>query len=286
MSETNKNLDNISIQKYTKYFKDKEIGIFLEEFYAKQSDKLINELNNFYENGDLKGCNDLIKKINDSRIFRILSKENKIKLLDIIIKKLLPNFIDSPSDIFSFLGKIRFLIPKDYKMDWKFFYTYYYLLYQQYKSDISNYIPFFKTLHKFFPEDSMTQDEYNKIKKTFMEDLLNSNKSYAIHIFTYFLPKKYINEDIELQYKLFQLFKNCKNYFVGSCCMFSKILKKNGKIIFSKNEQENDEYIKTFIKYYFTNLNLYLIDDSSVKNQNYTSPIFVNNDKNKKKTEI
>ena len=168
-------------------------------------------------------------------------------------------------------------------MDWKFFYTYYYLLYQQYKSDISNYIPFFKTLHKFFPDDSMTPDEYNKLKKTFMEDLLNSNKSYAIHTFIYFLPKKYINEDRELQYKLFQLFKNCKNNFVGSCCMLSKILKNNGKLIFSKNEQENTDYLKTFIKYYFTNLNLYLIDDSSVKNQNYTSPIFVNNDKNKKK---
>ena len=150
MSESNKKLENISFQKYTQYFQDKDIGNFLEEFYAKQSDKIINDLNNFYENGDLKACNDLIKKINDSRIFRILSKENKIKLLDIIIKKLLPNFIDSPSDIFSFLGKIRFLIPKDYKMDWKFFYTYYYLLYQQYKSDISNYIPFFKNVNTFW----------------------------------------------------------------------------------------------------------------------------------------
>ena len=69
MSESNKKLENISFQKYTQYFQDKDIGNFLEEFYAKQSDKIINDLNNFYENGDLKACNDLIKKINDSRIF-------------------------------------------------------------------------------------------------------------------------------------------------------------------------------------------------------------------------
>ena len=283
MTESNTILDNISFNKYTQYFKDKEIGTFLESFFDNQADKIISDLNNFYENGDLKSCNALIKKINENRIFRIFSKEKKIVLLDIIIKKILPNFIDSPSDILSFLGKIRFLIPQNYKMDWKFFYNFYYLLYQKFRSDISNYIPFFKSLHKFFPEDSMTIKEYNQIKKTFMEDLLNSNKSYAIHIFIYFLPKKYINEDEELQLKLFQLFKNCKNYYIGSCCMFSKILKKNGKLCFSKDEKQNYEYIKIFIQYYFTNLNLFLIDDSSIKNQNYSSPIFVNNDKSKKK---
>jgi len=283
MKESNKILDNISFKKYTQYFKDKEIGTFLENFLEKQSDKIIKDLNDLYENGDLKACNELIKKMNESRAFKIFSKEKKIILLDIIIKKLLPNFIDSPSDILSFLGKIRFLIPQDYTIDWKFFYTLYYLLNKRVKAEISKFIPFFKSLHKFIPEDSMSQEEYNIIKRTFLEDLLYSNKSYAICTFTYFFPKKYINEDEQLQFKLFQLFKNCKNYFVGSCCMFSKILKKNGKLFFSKDEKENDEYIKIFIKYFFTNLNLYLIDDSSIKNQNYSSPLFVNNDNNKKK---
>ena len=283
MTETNKSLDNISFNKYTQYFKDKEIGLFLEEFLDKQSDKIIKDLNDLYENGDIKGCNDLIKKINENRAFKIFSKEKKIVLLDIIIKKLLPNFIDSPSEILTFLGKIRFLIPQNYTMDWKFFYNLYYLLNKRFKSDISKYIPFFKSLHKFIPEDAISQEEYNMIRRTFMEDLLKSNKSFAISTFMYFLPKKYINDDEKLHFKLFELFKNCKNYFVGSCCMFSKILKKNGKLYFSKNEKENDEYIKTFIKYYFTNLNLYIIDDSSIKNQNYSSPIFANNDNNKKK---
>ena len=107
MKESNKILDNISFKKYTQYFKDKEIGTFLENFLEKQSDKIIKDLNDLYENGDLKACNELIKKMNESRAFKIFSKEKKIILLDIIIKKLLPNFIDSPSDILSFLGKIR-----------------------------------------------------------------------------------------------------------------------------------------------------------------------------------
>ena len=283
MTEINTMLGNVSFNKYTQYFKDKEISSFLEEFFDKQTDKIINDLKNLYENGDLKGCNDLIKKINENRIFRIFSKEKKIILLDIIIKNLLPYFIESPSDILSFLGKVRFLIPQNYKMDWKFFYNLYYLLQKKNKVDFSNYIPFLKSLHKFISEDSMSQEEYDKIKRTFMEDLLKSNKSYAIGVYTYFFPKKYISVDENLQYKLFQLFINTKNYFVGSCCMFSKILKKNGKLYFSKNEKENDEYIKTFIKYYFTNLNLYLINDSSIKNDNYSSPTFANNDRNKKK---
>ena len=65
--------------------------------------------------------------------------------------------------------------------------------------------------------------------------------------------------------------------------MFSKILKRNGKLCFSQNPEKNDELIKIFLKYFFTNLNLYIIDDSSVKKQNYSSPMFRNNEKDKKK---
>ena len=283
MTEKENKNSNITYYKYTQYFKDKEIGDFLNEFLDNQADKILKDLNEFYENGDLKRCNELIKKINDNRLFKIFSKDKKIKLLDIIIKKILPNLFNSPSDILSFLEKIRFLIPENYVIDWKFFYTLYYLLYKKPNFSLSNYILLFKFLHKFIPLDSMSQEDFLKIKNTFSEDLLKTNKSYAISIFTYFFPKKYIIEDDKLQYQLFQLFKNCKNYFVGSCCMFSKLLKKNGKLCFSKDEKKNDEYIKIFIQYYFTNLNLYIIDDSSIKNQNYNSPIFVNNDRSKKK---
>ena len=286
MAEKVHSKNSTSFNKYTQYFKEKEIGLFLDKYFDKQADKILKDLNTLYESGDLRGCNELIKKINDNRIFRIFSKEKKVLLLDMILKKVLPNHFDAPSDILSFLSKIRFSIPENYSMDWKFFYTLYYLLCQRHKSDISNYIAFFKTLHKFIPEDSITQEDYSKIKKTFSEDLLKKNKSYAISIFMYFFPKKYISQDEQLQYQLYQLFTNCKNNFVGSCCMLSKILKKDGKFYFSKDETKNDEYIKTFIKYYFTNLNLYIIDDSSIKNDNYSSPTFVNNDKSKKKNKF
>ena len=99
----------------------------------------------------------------------------------------------------------------------------------------------------------------------------------------YFLPKKYIEEDSDIQYKLFLLLKNCKKYFSGSCCMFAKILKKNGKLFFSEDKEKNDELIKIFLNYFFTNLNLYIIDDFSIKVPLYSSPVFFKSEKKKQK---
>ena len=287
MSEIiSKNNNDNNYNKYTNYFKQKEIGTFLDSFLSEQADKIFEDLNNSYEKGDLRNCNEIIKKLNENRLFKIFSSEKKIALLDLIIKKILPNLIGSSSNILNFLTKIRFLIPKNYTINWKFFYSLYYLLYNKYRHEIANYIPLFKSLHKYIPLSSFTNDDYLTIKKSFLEDLYKSNKSYAISTFMYFLPKKYIEDDYDLHYKLFLLFKNCKNYFVGNCCMFSKILKKNGKLNFDKNKEKNEDLIKIFIKYFFTNLNLYIIDDSSVKNSNYSSPMYHNNDKNKKKNKF
>ena len=272
--------------KYYTYFKQKEIGTFIESFLSQQVNKILEDLNNSYENGDIRNCNEIIRKINENRLFKIFSPEKRIILLDLIIKKILPNLICSSNNILNFLTKIRFLIPKNYIINWKFFYSFYYILYNKYRQEIADFIPLFKSLHKFIPLNSFSNEDYNIVKKTFIEDLYNSNKSYAISIFMYFLPKKYIEEDCDLQYKLFLLFKNCKNYFVGSCCMFAKILKKNGKLFFDKTPEKNKELIKIFIKYFFTNLNLYIIDDSSIKNSSYSSPMFHNSDKNKKKNKF
>ena len=64
--------------KYSDYFKQKEIGDYLDAFLLKQSDKIIEELNNSYEKGDIKNCNEIIKKINENRFFKIFSQEKKI----------------------------------------------------------------------------------------------------------------------------------------------------------------------------------------------------------------
>ena len=278
--------EEIKYKKYTDYFNQKEIGFFLDTFLSKQVDIILDDLNKSYENGDLKKCNEIIQKIDENRMFKIFSAEKKVILLDLIIKKILPYLICNSSNILNFLTKIRFLIPKNYVIDFKFFYSLYYILYKKYKHEINNYIPLFKSLYKYIPLNSISKDDYNLIKKNFMEELNNQNKSYAISIFMYFLPKKYVEEDYEIQYKLFLLLKNCKNYFVGCCCMFSKILKKDGKIFFSQDEQKNKEFIEIFIKYFFTNLNLYIIDDPSIKNSNYSSPVFHSNDKNKRKNKF
>ena len=122
-------------------------------------------------------------------------------------------------------------------------------------------VPFANTIclsGKFVPEESFTQEDYTKIKKTFSEDLLKKNKSYAISTFIYFFPKKYICQDDELQFQLYQLFTNSKNNFVGSCCMFSKILKKDGKLYFLMYFGSSKSYFtigKIFLKKYFFTFN-------------------------------
>ena len=121
--------DIIKYHKFADYFKQKELGDYLDSFLLNQSDKIIEDLNNSYEKGDIKNCNEIIKKINENRFFKIFPLEKKIILLDIITKKLLPNLICSFSDVLNFLVKIRFLIPKNYIINWKFFYSFYYILY-------------------------------------------------------------------------------------------------------------------------------------------------------------
>ena len=269
--------------KYTNSFKEKEIGTYLDSFLSQQVDKIISDLNNSYEKGDIKNCLLIIKTIHENNIFKIFSSEKRIILLDLVIKNILPNIICNPEIILNFLIKISFLIPKNYVIDWKFFYTFYYMLYTKNPSSINNYVPLFKSLYKFIPLNIVTKDDYIYLKKIFLENLYQPNKSYAINIFMYFLPKKYIEEDCDIQYKLFLLLKNCKKYFYGSCCMFAKILKKNGKLFFSEDKEKNDELIKIFLKYFFNNLNLYIIDDFSIKTPNYSSPVFFKSEKNKQK---
>ena len=164
-----------SYNKYSTYFKQKEIGTFIDSFLSQKTDKIIEDLNNSYENGDLKNCNEIIKKIDDNRLFKIFSSEKKIVLLDLITKKILPNLICSYNNILNFLTKIRFLIPKNYIINWKFFYSFYYILYNKYRHEVLDFIPLFKSLHKFIPLNSFTIDDYNIIKKTFIEDLYNLN---------------------------------------------------------------------------------------------------------------
>ena len=114
MSIEEVNHKDSTYKKYSNYFKQKEIGNYIDSFLEQNVDKIIQDLNESYEKGDLKNCNEIIQKINDNRMFQIFSTEKKIILLDIVIKKLLPNLLCSSTNILNFLTKIRFLIPKNY----------------------------------------------------------------------------------------------------------------------------------------------------------------------------
>ena len=289
MIDKGKNKDEKDFVSIKDYYKDKEISKFLNNIVDINIKKILSQLNNYIECGDWKSCMILNNKLIAFRIFKYASEEYKKQLLDILIKKMLPNFyLYLEADIDEIFELIYYTLKyiTDYKIDWKFFYA---LLYatNSYKLMTDYKFKLFINLHHYYSEDSITLEDYKILARTFFDDLSNLRYSNAFCNFIYFFPKKYIIEDDELQLRLLYFMQNRKINFMDSCCMFHKILRKNGKLFFSKEEKKNNEYIETFIKYYFTLLNLFISGDAKVVKANYESPIpfFNKNDKKRNKFE-
>ena len=271
------------------FFKDKEIQKFIMHILDINIKRIISDLNNYIECGDWKNCIILVNKLVNFRIFRYANEELKKNILDIIIKKLLPNiYLYLPSDVEQIIELLYYTIKyvTNYKIDWKYFYTIFYIT-NSYKALMEYKIKLFIILHRFYPEESVTLEEYKILKRTFFDDLVTLKYTYTFCNFIYFLPKKYILEDDEFQLKLLYFLQNIKLYFVDSCCMFHKILRNNGKLFFSKDPKKNKEYIETFIKLYFTHLNLFISGDSTLIRDGYDPyiPLFDKDDKKKNKFE-
>ena len=254
------------------YYKDKEIGQFFQSLIDKNIKRIIEKLNHFYEIGDWQNCILLFTKIKINKIFQFLKKEKKKEFLDIITKKLVSNiYFYSMEDIdiiIEFLAENVKVIPKDYFFDWKQFYSLFYSYNIFDSSELKYYVKFYSKLKNFLPEDAITFEDYQIMRKTILDDLSNGIHNYAMFAFIYFLPRKYIYEDDRLQIRLLYMLKNLKSYFIPCCILFSAILENNGKLHFSKDPKENDEYIKQFIQFFFTYLNLYIIGESKVSNNN------------------
>ncbi len=270
------------------YYQDKEIFRFFNNLIDINIKKVISILNNYIECGDWKSSIILIDKVLQNSIFKYANEKYKTKFIDILIKKLLPNifiYLDSEVDeIFEFLYYILKYV-NNYSIDWKFFYTLF-IATNSYNSLTDYKAKLFIRLHKYYSEDSITYDEYKSMVKTFYEDLHFTRQNNAYCVFIYFLPKKYILEDDELQLRILYLMQNRIVNFADCCCMFHKILRKNGKLFFSKDPKKNNEYIDTFIKYYFTLLNLYISGDSKLIKQGYLSPIPLFNSEYRKKVKF
>ena len=271
------------------FYKEKEIQKFLMHILNVNIKRIISDLNNYIECGDWKSCIILINKLVNFRIFRYANEEMKKNILDVVIKKLLPNiYLYLPSDVEQIIELIYYTIKyvTNYKIDWKYFYTIFYITNSS-KALMEYKIKLFIILHKFYPEDSVTLDEYKILKRTFFDDLVSLKYTNTFCNFIYFIPKKYVLKDDEFQLKLLYFLQNIKLYFVDSCCMFHKILRNNGKLFFSKDPDKNKEYIETFIKFYFTHLNLFIAGDSSLIRDSYDPyiPLFNKDDKKKNKFE-
>ena len=59
------------------FYEDKKLGKFFELILDKNINKIIDELNHYYEVGDWKNCIIIIKKITMNSIFYSIKKEKK-----------------------------------------------------------------------------------------------------------------------------------------------------------------------------------------------------------------
>ena len=261
-------------------YAEQEISDFVKDFININLKRIISDLNNYIECGDWKRCSSIIEKLIVNRfIIKYTNETYKIRLLDIIIQKLLFNIYFYLERDLNDLFEVLFFIlkyTKNYSIDWKIFYTLFNI------TDLTetmnyNVAKLFICLHKYYSEDSVTLNEYKILVKTFFDDILNSKKTNAIHNFIYFFPKKYILEDDELQLRFLYYLQNRENYFVDCCRVFHKILRKNGKLYFSKEPKKNEKYIEIFIKYYFTRLNLCFSNYSKIFDPDNKSPIPLSN---------
>ena len=263
--------------KITEYYKDKKIAKFFESTIYNSMQKIIKQLNDYCDNNDWRNCIIIIKKVTLDKLFKYFKKEQKFEYLDIITKKLLSNlYFYSMTDvniIIEFLGKNLFIIPKDYIFNWRQFYTLFNTIdINNNVSDTRYYNKFYTYLYKFIPKDAITFEDYQIMRRTFIDDLIKSSQNYIVSNFIFFLPKKYIYEDDELQLRLFFMLKNVKSQFINCCYNFSHILCDEGKLYFSKDPKKNDEYIKQFIQYFFTYFNLYIQDDAKITKNMISNP--------------
>ena len=270
------------------YYQDKEIAKFLSTIYTNNLKRILKELNNYIEGGDWKNCMIFINKIGLHKVFKRAPYELKKEFLDLIINKLLPNiyiYLESEVDELLELLYTTLKYMANYKIDWKLFYTLFFACnmgksMSEYKSKL------LINLHKFYSEDSITLDDYNILKTSFLDDITNERISNALFPFIYFFPKKYIIEDNEIQLTLLKFLKNKQIYFQDACCFFHKIIRKNGKLYFSKDAKENKIYIETFIKYFFKNLSLFMTGNRKIFRNSYFSPIPISSERDKKKVKF
>ena len=109
--------------------------------------------------------------------------------------------------IIELLGSFYNSIPKDYVFEQ--FYTLFYNIYLfENVKEQKNYLKFYTKLYKFIPEDAITFEDYQIMRRTVLDDLVKAKKIYAMYVFIYFLTKKFLFEDDEVQFRLFYILKN------------------------------------------------------------------------------
>ena len=235
-------------------YSPKEVGSYIIETKNNIISNLLKEIEENSKSENIFLFYQNLGKIEKMKLFKLFSEEQKIFLIENILKILSVYHLNKyyTIKILHFIGLIIDYIPNNEKIifPWKLFYKIYIMNNLCFKgeffSDFKIY-KLYKRLHKFI---SISNDDYLYLKKEVLKGLFHiklEQKRIYLNIIKFFFPKNFLLDDKELQEILFTLMKNSMHPFKGICSIFRIILSKNGKI-----QLEN---LNEFIEYFFSRLN-------------------------------
>ena len=234
-------------------YSPKEIGSYIIEIKDNIISNLLKEIEKNSESQNIFLFHQNLEKIEKMKLFKILSEEQKIFLIQIILQILSIYHLNKyyTNKILHFLGLIIDYIPINEKtiFPWKLFYKIYLINNLFFKGEFFSDYKIYKLYKRLYKFISISNDDYLYLKKEVLKGLYHiklEKKRIYLNIIKFFFPKKFLLEDKELQEILFTLMKNSMHPFKGICSIIRIILSKNGKI---QLENLND-----FIECYFSRL--------------------------------
>jgi len=257
-----------NFQNWLKYqeniYEDKSIGIYIAKIQEEESKKIIGNVIKFTEANDLRSFTNLFDKLSSIKLDFLEFEE--IGILIICVLKFMEKYILNPI-------KVNFLIPylgrfilylkqhgrkdilKNINLDWKLFFKFFYInAIYSYNFSNSRFLLNKKNRTSFkyagiFYMNNINDEDYIIIKNQAINliyhQVLNDNIRQGLDIIQYFLPKKRLKQDSEIQDILFNLVKHKPIHFINVCNVFKKIIDKND-FCFSKGKSQIIEFIELF----------------------------------------
>ena len=234
-------------------YSPKEVGSYIIETKNNIITSLLKEIEENSKSQNIFLYYQNLEKIEKMKLFKLFSEEQKIFLIENVIKILNDYHLKKyyTSKILHFIGIIIDYIPFNEKtiFPWNLFYKIYIMNNLCFKGEFFSDFKIYKLYKRLYKYISISNDDYLYLKKEVLKGLFHiklEQKRIYLNIIKFFFPKKFLLVDKELQEILFTLMKNSMHPFKGICSIFRIILTKNGKI-----QLEN---LNEFIECYFSRL--------------------------------